>query len=113
MIAFREVAGEMSTSDKREIRSRLRVILEHLLKLDYLPELCDRNQAGWQRTLSNERKGLAVALRGSPARNDMLSQSEIDGAYAYVLDRFEREFPGARIPTKCPYRIGQILGRTG
>jgi Domain of unknown function DUF29 len=111
MIAFREFGAEMSASDKREIRSRLRVILEHLLKLDHLTDLLDWSQAGWKRTLNNERKGLAVAIRQNPARRDMLSQSEIDEAYAYVVDRFERESPKIKAPAACPYSIGQIVGK--
>ncbi|MCJ2123076.1 DUF29 domain-containing protein [Methylobacterium sp. J-077] len=58
-----EVAS-VGASDKREIRSRLTVLLTHLLKWKYQPGL---RSSGWKGAIAEQRAGLADLLAASPS----------------------------------------------
>jgi hypothetical protein len=58
-----EVAS-VGVSDKREIRSRLAVLLTHLLKWTYQPGL---RSSSWRGTIVEQRGGLAELLNASPS----------------------------------------------
>ena len=55
----------VGNSDRRELRSRLTVILEHLLKLRYSP--AERPRIGWWDTIRRERHTVELGLNDSPS----------------------------------------------
>jgi hypothetical protein len=54
----------VAASQKREVRSRLRVICEHLLKWRYRPR---RRPQGWRNTLDEQRRQLQELFEDSPS----------------------------------------------
>jgi len=60
---------DVGKSEKRELASRMAVLLAHLLKWRYQPE---RRGASWQATIAVQRRRVAVALRATPSLKTML-----------------------------------------
>ena len=60
-----EEIEDLGKSTRRELRSRLLVILEHLLKLEHSPAIAPR--AGWRETIGRERSDVEDLLDESPS----------------------------------------------
>jgi len=71
-----EEIDSMGRSDKREIYSRLKVLLMHLLKWKYQPE---KPTPSWVNTIDEQREQLELVLKDSPSLKpyfrDILSKS--------------------------------------
>jgi hypothetical protein len=96
----------------RECRSRVRTIMEHLLKLQH--SAATEPRAGWERTLRRERADLAEDLTPSlrPRIERGLARfyetARIEAAAAL---RFHNEPAAAdAISPTCPYTLEQITG---
>ena len=110
---FEHLAEEIESvggSDRREVKSRLTTILEHMLKIAYSPAYEPLN--GWRGTVKVQRRDLLATLKQSPSLKRV------------VLDEFERAYDEAveiarlshidlslaPIPTTCPFELdGQVL----
>jgi Domain of unknown function DUF29 len=65
-----EEIDSLGRSQKRELRSRIATIIEHLLKLQYSPAADPRG--GWMETIAHERLNIEDLLDGSPSlRSDI------------------------------------------
>jgi hypothetical protein len=71
----------MARSDRREIRSRLAVLLTHLLKCATHPK---RLSSGWLGTIADQRDGIADLIEDSPSLRN------------YPAEILERCYPKAR-----------------
>ncbi len=60
-----EEIESLGASQRRELRSRLAVILEHLMKLEHSPASDPRT--GWMDTISRERLNIEYLLEDSPS----------------------------------------------
>jgi hypothetical protein len=60
-----EEIESLGRSQRHELRSRLAVILEHLIKLEHSPAVDPR--AGWVDTIGRERLNIEDLLEGSPS----------------------------------------------
>lgn len=58
-----EEIDSMGISERRELYSRMKVLLQHLLKWEYQPELRSNS---WANTLDEQRSSLELLLRHSP-----------------------------------------------
>ena len=96
----------------REIRSRLRTVMEHLLKLEH--SAAAELLAGWERTIHVQRADLADDLTPS-----LRPRIETDLARFYEVARTEaaatlREYgetaAADALPQACPYSLDQITG---
>ncbi len=63
-----EEVESLGRSERRELRSRLAVILEHLLKLEHSPATDPRR--GWIETVARERSQIELLLEDSPSLRD-------------------------------------------
>jgi len=113
-----EELSDMSKSDRRELESRLLILLAHLLKWEYqYPMLSDRwrefDGRSWRTTIIEQRTRLAKLLKQSPSLKTLLPEA-ITAAYAdatqlasdetgLVLDTF---------PSDCPYTPEHLLDKT-
>lgn len=79
-----EEVESMGRSEKREIASRLRTILIHLLKWLYCPDLRERCANDWRTTIRTQRNDLADELEDSPSLR------------GYPLDIFAKIYTRAR-----------------
>ena len=96
----------------REVRSRIRTIMEHLLKLEHAAVTEPR--AGWERTIRTQRADLAEDL--TPAVRPRIERGlarfyEAARIEAAAALRAHGEHAGAdALPTTCPYTLDQITG---
>lgn len=96
----------MSKRDKREIVSRLKVILVHLLKW-YQP---DQRGASWETTIRNNREEIAQILQDSPSLKSYPA-TVLKQAYASACKNAASE-TGLLVdefPESCPFAIAEIL----
>lgn len=63
----------MGRSERRELESRMAVLLAHLLKWQYQP---GRRSPGWSATLSEQRMRIRLLLRDSPSLKPTLASQE-------------------------------------
>lgn len=91
-----EELDAMSGKDRRELRSRLAVILIHLLKCRFQPE---RKTSSWAATPGEQRDQVAHLLEQSPSLKASLSQ--------YMTDAYPRRSSAG--PSKPAYRTQPFL----
>jgi len=110
-----EELGDMSKSERRELESRLLILLAHLLKWEYqYPVLSERwrefEGRSWRATIVEQRKQLAVLLRQSPGLKSVLSET-ISAAYLDAVDLASKEtrLLPETFPARCPYTAEQLL----
>ena len=94
-------------SEKREVMSRLELIIRHLLKCQYQPM---RKSKSWRRTLTEQRHALERVCEDSPSLVPTLpamAEKEYQRALRYVA----RETGIARnfFPKALPYTLQQLL----
>ena len=68
-----EEIESLGRSQRRELRSRLATIVEHLLKLQFSPAVEPR--AGWIETIGRERREIDLLLEDSPSLRGELENS--------------------------------------
>jgi hypothetical protein len=102
-----EEIESMGKSEKRELVSRLVVLLQHLLKWQYQPE---RRGKSWRATIINQRRDVADHLADNPSLRATLSQS-IAAAYERALTAAaaETDLEEATFPPACPWTFAQIM----
>jgi hypothetical protein len=102
-----EEIESLGRSDRREIESRLRVLLTHLLKWRFQPE---QRKGGWRVTIRDQRTEISKTIKESPSlgRYPAVVLSEEYGfARANAAD--ETGLPVETLPTECPFAIEEIL----
>jgi hypothetical protein len=111
-----EIEG-LARKDRRELGSRLALIVEHLAKLEFSPSVGPR--AGWSETVSRERRKVELILRDSPSLRglmpDFLADETNDAVQvaARSLELYgETEAAGnlRRSRTGTGYRLDEVLG---
>jgi hypothetical protein len=107
--------SDMSKSERRELESRLLILIAHLLKWEYqYPVLSEQwrefDGRSWRATIVEQRKQLAVLLRQSPGLKSVLDET-ISIAYPDAVDLASKEtrLPAATFPAHCPYSAEQVL----
>lgn len=102
-----EEIDSLGRSDRHQIRSRLAVLIVHLLKWEKQP---DQRSRSWMATIRDQRYEILQLLKDSPSLKP------------FPGEVFEDEYPRARekaaeettvflrlFPETCPYTIEQIL----
>lgn len=102
-----EEIESLGRSDRRELKSRLVVLLHHLLKWQVQPEMRSRS---WRSTLNEQRRRILDVLDDSPSLRSFLGLS-LDKCYADARREAADEtgLPIAMFPIDCPYAIEAIL----
>jgi hypothetical protein len=102
-----EEIESMGKTEKRELISRLTVLLLHLLKWRYQPA---RRGASWEATILVQRRTLATHLVDNPSLKAMLPGA-IDDAYgnAILEARAETGLDLSTFPAACPWTVGQVF----
>ena len=95
-----EEVESLGISQKKELISRLMVLLEHLLKRLYVDLPYDYN--GWERTIRNQRNALELLLRDAPSLKTRWDDSFIV-AWEIALKTVRKEYRQVSFPDRWPY----------
>ena len=101
-----EYLADMANRDRREVTSRLRVLLAHLLKWTYQPE---KRTGSWQATIRVQRGEVVLACQTGTLRNHALAVLSQVYARARLDVAVETELPAETFPVECPWTLDQIL----
>ncbi len=97
----------LGRSEKHEIRSRMLVLIQHLLKWKYQPA---GRSSSWRGTIMEQRKRLILALRENPSLKSFPPQvlaAEYETARLKAAG--ETTLAEDVFPEACPFTIGEIL----
>ncbi len=102
-----EEVEALARKDKREIRSRLEILLMHLLKWRYQPAL---RGASWRTTIHEQRHAIELVLEDSPSLRPTLPAA-IAKAYpaAVRMAVLETNFAKSVFPATCEWTTADIL----
>ena len=102
-----EEVESMGISERRELESRLKVLLQHLLKWQFKPAA---QSSGWTGTIDEQRYPLDILLRQSPSLKPLVDEA-MEFAYPPARRAAGREthLPVDIFPESCPYTTDQVL----
>ncbi|MBF0336248.1 MAG: DUF29 domain-containing protein [Nitrospirae bacterium] len=97
----------MARNNKRELLSRLKVLIMHLLKWQYQPK---RRSRSWRETINNQRKDIKLLLEDSPS---LKYKIEVIIAKGFIEAKrtFEDEtgISAKELPETCQYTFDQLM----
>lgn len=103
-----EELEEKGNNKRDALESRLGVLLLHLLKWQFQPNLRSRS---WENTIKVQRRDIAKLLRRNPGLKSKLAECS---AEAYDDARFmavlETGLEEERFPVECPFGMDEVLG---
>ncbi|MHB8249434.1 MAG: DUF29 domain-containing protein [Acidithiobacillus sp.] len=96
-----EEIESMGASQRRELGSRLAVLLMHLVKWHWQPE---KRSKSWQLTILEQRREIRRLLKASPSLQRFIPD-EIPEAWmdARKAASTETDIPALTFPTECPW----------
>ncbi len=102
-----EEIESMGKGEKRELVSRLNVLLLHLLKWQYQPS---HRGHSWRNSIRIQRREVTAHMADNPSLKALLSQA-IDQAYGTAVIEAETEtgLAGSAFPTICEWSYEQIM----
>lgn len=102
-----EEIESMGKSEKRELISRLTVLLLHLLKWEFQPM---RRGASWRLSIANTRDALTDHLADNPSLRSVLEAS-VETAYrrAHRDAALETGLSENTFPSTCPWLFSQMM----
>jgi hypothetical protein len=105
-----EEVESMGRSERDKIESRLEVLLVHLLKWLYCPELRERCQRGWRNTIAEQRRRIARVIKKNPSLQRSPGEI-IEDIYAdaRALAAGEADVPLKTFPKAPPFTLEQAL----
>ncbi|WHN66329.1 DUF29 domain-containing protein [Cysteiniphilum sp. QT6929] len=104
-----EELESMGASQKHALKSRLRVLLMHLLKWQYQPSYRSRS---WENTIIAQRDDLKDLIQDNPSLKSKIDET-LPKSYKLALLDFENETgidpKKAEVPEVCRYGFDQVL----
>jgi len=99
----------MGRSEKRELASRLAVLLTHLLKWSFEPE---KRTNSWKYTIVEQRRKIVELLNESPSLCSEFNR-RFDYAYESALIKAAKEtgMETACFPQECPFSSEQVMDK--
>ncbi len=108
-----EEIEDLGKSERDAVRSEVRRILEHFLKLAYSPAPEPRN--GWMRSIAEARNALEDKLTATLLRDVQTQFGRLYRAACETAELALRDFgetdAAALFPPACPFTLDQILQR--
>ncbi len=95
---------------RQELRNRLGILIGHLLKWDYQPQLRGKS---WKATIREQRDEIIDILESNPSLKPYLEEAIAKG-FRQGINLVIRETPldDQDLPIDCPYTVQQILDRS-
>ncbi len=105
-----EELESMGKLDLRQLRSRLQVLVMHLLKWQYQPE---KQSKSWLVTIEHQRDEIEALLLDSPSLRGKL-EAGLEMVYPKAVRDASRETGLSEevFPLSCPFELGEILERS-
>jgi hypothetical protein len=102
-----EYLSDMARRDRREVESRLVVLIAHVLKWVHQP---DQRSRSWRATLVEQCQELARLVGRGVLRTH--AEAVLSEVYGEAVERAAAEIglPAAAFPEECPYSLDQLLG---
>jgi hypothetical protein len=108
-----EEIRDMGERDKREVRSRLAVLITHLLKWQFQPQLryTESGSSSWLASINEQRNELSAIFDQSGSL-ERVGRSGLALVYRQAVKQasIETGIPASRFPAECPYSFDQIIG---
>lgn len=102
-----EEIESMGKTEKRELISRLAVLLLNLLKWQHQP---GRRGASWQATIRVQRRDLRRHMADNPSPKATLPESIADAYGNAIIEAgAETGLPESSFPSTCPWSFDQML----
>jgi len=101
-----EEIESLGNGERREIRSRLKNLLVHLLKWKYQP---DGQYRSWRGSIREAREQIEEVLVDNPSLRSLPAEG-LSGTCAHARGKALEETGLYRLPEACPWTIEQILG---
>ncbi|AFZ26715.1 protein of unknown function DUF29 [Cylindrospermum stagnale PCC 7417] len=105
-----EEIDSMGRREKKELKTRLIVLIEHLLKLQFWIEEKDYNARGWRNTVVEQRRQIIYTLADSPSLKSILNELFLD-CYADARNDTLRKYQLSLelFPEQPPFSLDQVL----
>lgn len=105
-----EEIDSMGRREKKELKTRLIVLIEHLLKLQYWTEEKDYNARFWRNTVVEQRRQIAYSLADSPSLKSILNDVFLECYQDARNDTLRKyELPSELFPEDSPFSLLDIL----
>lgn len=101
-----EYLTDMARRDRREVESRLIVLMLHVLKWTHQAE---QRSASWRGTIIAQRQELEGLVSGGVLRRH--AETVLETVYRQAVERASAEtgLPAGTFPVLCPYNLDQWL----
>ncbi len=104
-----EEIEDVGKSERRELASRMAVLLAHLLKWRFQP---DRRGSSWQRTIKEQRRAIGAHIRETPSlKVSLKDENWLEGVWADAVTKAIAETGLDLFPEDCPWPIEQVLSQ--
>jgi Domain of unknown function DUF29 len=101
-----EEIESVGRSERREIRSRLKILLIHLVKWRYQP---DKQCPSWRASIGGARREIEDIIADNPSLRAHPAEA-LAGAWSRaIVDEAIYEIGPVRLPDACPWTIEEIL----
>src|SRR5258707_5228834 len=106
-IHLSEYLADMAKRDRREVFSRLVVLLSHLLKWSHQPE---HRSGSWRGTIREQRRELRQLLESGTLRNH--AEAVLEEAYTEAREQAADEtlLEVGSFPTANPWNLAEVMG---
>jgi hypothetical protein len=94
-----EIEG-LAARDRRELKTRLKVLLAHIYKRMYVSQ--PENYRGWENTIDEQREQLQDLLTQSPSLHSHFLES-FDGVEQRAIKQVRKDYPAVNFPNGWPF----------
>ena len=100
----------MGARERRELRSELKILLLHLLKLKFQPGQLHRHHS-WRNSIVEAREQIADIIKDSPGIFQGKRDEVLADVYVRKRDKaaLESRLPPGAFPETCPWTYNQII----
>jgi hypothetical protein len=105
-----EEIESMGRSEKKELKSRFTILIEHLLKIKYWQAEKANNIRGWRQTIVEQRRQIEYLLEDSPSLRGLLAELLSEcylNARKDILKKYELE--AGLFPSEPEFSLEDIL----
>lgn len=105
-----EEIESMGRKDKKELKSKLTTLIEHLLKINYWQSEKANNARGWRQTIVEQRRQIQYLLEESPSLRGLLAEMWLEcytNARKDTLKKYELDYD--IFPTEPAFSLEDTL----